>query len=444
MSVDYQQELQNRIISNDLCSGCGTCAGVCMKECIYFDGESHTPQFDRENCVNCGLCYRSCPGKGFQFQKLKEKAVHWDERIGPYVSFVTCHSTDTLLRKNGASGGTVSAIFRYVLEKQLVQKILCVRKNGEKFEAFLTDDVVTLSQTQGSKYIPVPLNVALKTIIKKEYTVAVVGTPCELQGIRLASETFHKLQTLIKYKIGIFCGFAQPKQCLLAFRKYMNTESNEWQFDGWRCGEYPGYVRFTNVATGEQRQLLIYEAYNLAVPFYSMEKCFMCPDGTNMCADFAFGDIHSRGNDENIGIIRTKNGADLIDAMCSDRYLESSELTLDESMKGTVGSVSYLKGMRSLLYISTSKKVVPEYDMLFDKNNYNKIMVLQNRIQIILYRFVRKPYALHFFEMFPKLQMRVGRYIYTFPNRVLLYQFLKKTKNFVKRKCQNEKGRNAA
>lgn len=434
MAVNYQIELQNRIISNNLCSGCGTCAGVCMRECIHFDVESHTPKFDSESCVNCGLCYSSCPGKGFQFQKLKENAVHWDDRIGPYVSFVTCHATDSLLRKNGASGGTVSAIFQYVLEKQLVQKILCVRKNGEKYEAFLTDDVVALSQTQGSKYIPVPLNAALKKIIKNEYTVAVVGTPCELQGIRLASEKLHKLQTLIKYKIGIFCGFAQPKQCLLAFRKYMNTEGDAWQFDGWRCGEYPGYVRFTNAASGEQRQLLIYEALNLAVPFYSMEKCFMCPDGTNMCADFAFGDIHSRGNDENSGIIRTKNGADLLDAMCSDGILESTELTLDESMKGTVGSVSYLKGMRSLLYISTSKKVVPEYDMTFDKNNYNKFMVLQNRIQIMLYRFVRKPCVLHFLEVFPKLQMRVGRYVYTFPNRVLLYQILKKIKKLVKRK----------
>lgn len=434
MALDYQKELQNRIISNNLCSGCGTCAGVCMKECIHFDAESHTPKFDKKNCVNCGLCYSSCPSKGFRFQMLKENAAHWDERIGPYESLVTCHATDTFLRKNGASGGTVSAIFQYVLEKQLVQKILCVRKNGEKFEAFLTDDVAALTQAQGSKYIPIPLNAALKTIINNDYTVAVVGTPCELQGIILASENLHRLKTLIKYKIGIFCGFAQPHRCLLAFRKYMNTEGDMWQFDGWRCGDYPGYVRFTNASTGEQRQLLIYEAYNLAVPFYSMEKCFMCPDGTNMSADFSFGDIHSRGIDENSGIIRTKNGANLIDAMCSDGYLESIELTLDEAMKGTVGSVSYLKGMRSLLYISTNKRIVPQYDMTFENNKYNKFLVIQNRIQIMLYRFVRKPSVLHFLEAFPKQQMRVGRYIYTFPNKVLLYRFLKKIRKFVRRK----------
>lgn len=432
--MNYQKELQNRIISNSLCSGCGTCAGVCAKKCIHFDSYSHTPVFDSENCVNCGLCYKVCPGKGFQFLKLKENAVHWDDRIGPYVSLVTSHSTDSLLRKNGASGGTVSAIFKYVLEKQLVQKILCVKKIDDKYEAFLTEDVSTLRETQGSKYLPVPLNEVLRTILRKEYTVAVVGTPCELQGMYLATAHLPKLRKLIKYKIGLFCGFAQPNDCLTAFTKYLKTDSVAWKFDGWRCGTYPGSVRFTNAETGEQRQLLIYEALNLAVPFYSMEKCFMCPDGTNMCADFSFGDVHSRGNDENSGIIRTKNGADLINAMCSDGYLVSEEMSLDESMKGTVGSVSYLKGMRALLYMDSSKNVIPKYDIKFNKNNYSKLVVIQNRMQMMLYRFVRKLFVLHLLERFPKLQMRVGRYVYTFPNRVLLYTFLKKVKNLMKRK----------
>lgn len=432
MAVEYQKELNKKVISNKLCSGCGTCVGVCMKDCIHFDAEYHAPIFESAKCVNCGLCYNSCPGKGFQFQDLKSGAPNWNEKIGPYVRFVTCHATDEHIRKNGASGGSVTAIFKYVLEKNLVQKILCIKKNGEKFEAMLTDDITELVQAQGSKYIPVPLNAALKTIIRNNYSVAVVGTPCELQGIILASNQIPKIRTLVKYKIGLFCGYAQPKECLTSLRKYLGTEGDKWTFDGWRCGDYPGYVRFTNTVTGEQRQLLIYEALNLAVPFYSMEKCFMCPDGTNMCADFSFGDIHSRGNDDNSGIIRTNEGADLIDAMCLDGYLESSEQSLEEAMKGTVGSVSYLKGMRSLLYISTSKNVVPEYDLSFDKNEHNKLVVLQNRVQIALYRFVRKPFILHLLEKSPKWQMRVGRYIYTYPNHVLMYKMLKRIKQLIK------------
>jgi hypothetical protein len=159
----------------------------------------------------------------------------------------------------------------------------------------------------------------------------------------------------------------------------------------------------------------------------------MCPDGTNMCADFSFGDIHSRGKDENSGIVRTERGAELIASMKRDEYLHVDEITLEEAMGGTVGAVAYLKGMRSLLYIQEKKNAVPLYDVVFDKNDYKNYLILQNKIQMYLYRMVRKPGVKRFFEKHPVLQMRIGRYAYTFPNRVLLYKILKAMKQVIKR-----------
>lgn len=434
MKLNYLKKLETEIIKNNLCSGCGTCAGVCFKECISFNNSDFKPVFSYEKCINCGLCYKSCPSRGFEFSTLKKDNVFWDDRIGPYIKFINSSSTDEKLCKNGASGGTVSAIFKYVLEKKIVEKILCIKKENNEYKGFLTNDVKVLQKTQGSKYIPVPLNSLFKEIIKNKYTVAIVGTPCELQGLYLVTQNIPKLKELIKYKVGIFCGYIQNQRSLKALRKYLKVENNEWLFDGWRCGKYPGYVCFTNPKTKEQRKLLIYDAYNILIPFYSLEKCFMCPDGTNMCADFSFGDIHSRGNDKNSGIIRTKEGLELIMSMCRDGYLDISEETFEKAMQGTVGSVSYLKGMRALLYIQLSKNQKPKYDMVLNKNYYSKFLLLQNIVLLLLYKFVRKPYILSFLEKYPNLQMKIGRYIYTFPNRVLLYGLLKKLKNFIKRK----------
>lgn len=422
------------MVNKGLCSGCGTCSGVCAKGCISFEGNGFTPVFNPSECVDCGLCYKACPSAGFKFTALSRQGSEWDDTIGPYVSFVNCHSTNPVLRKNGASGGTVSGIFEYVLEKGLVDRVVCVEKRGEEFLVLLTDNPDDLQRTQGSKYIPIPLNTALREIIRNRWRVAVIGTPCQLQGIEKAMSLLPVLRECIKYRIGLFCGFAQPKTCLDALRRYMKAEGPTWRFDGWRCGEYPGYIRFTNTETDEKKDLLIYEGLNIAVPFYSMDKCFMCPDGVNMCADIAVGDIHSRGDNENCGIIRTQNGAALIEMMIKDCCLDAEFISKDEAMKSTVGTVSYLKGMRSLLFINTSKKAVPDYDISFDKSKYKPILVAQNRLQLSLYRLARKKRVIAFLEKHPNLQMKVGRYLYTFPSQSIFYRLLRAAVKLIKRK----------
>lgn len=425
--------LLNTVVHTGLCSGCGTCAGVCMKNCITFDADSHLPHIDASVCVDCGACTACCPSMGVEFLPLKETAPRWDDRVGPYDSFIYSSSTDTTLRKNGASGGSVSAVLKYALEKGLVDKVYCAQKSGEAFTVFAADNVEDLAKTQGSKYIPIPMGSAVSAILKEKKRVAVVGTPCQLQGVTKAAKRFPKLNEYVVYKIGLFCGFVQPKDCLPALRNYLGAVGDEWQFDGWRCGEYPGYVQFTHCDSGEKKQLLIYEAYNIVIPFYSLEKCFMCPDGLNRCADVVFGDVHSRGFDENCGIVRTNAGAQLIDDMCKDGYLNVQPLSLNEAMKSTVGSVSYLKGLRAFLYRDLVKHK-PPCDITLDKSAYKPLVLLQNKLQMRLYRLARKPAVIRFAERHPKLQMRWGRYLYTFPNQSLLYRLVRRLVNVIKRK----------
>ena len=427
MEGGFQKKLKSEVVDAGLCSGCGTCGGVCMQYCICFAPESsYAPNFDPQKCTDCGLCYKACPSTSFQFRSLKNEQTQWEDKLGPYLSFVNSNATNAELRKNGASGGTVSAIFQYLLDKKLVDRVLCVQKEGAQFQVCLTNDVNVLSKTQGSKYIPVPLNTAISDILKNKWTVAMVGTSCQLQGVEKVCRMLPKLKRLIKYRIGIFCGFVQDRECFPAVRNYLGAQDPAWRFEGWRCGDYPGYVRFVHENTGEIRQLLIYDALCLLVPFYSLNKCFLCPDGTNMTADFSFGDIHSRGSNQNCGIIRTPEGAALLEQMVRDGYLEMETISYEQAMKSTVGSVSYMKGMRSLLNIHTNKKANPRYDMQFDKSKYKKLLIIQNRIQIGIYRTLRKDFIKRFAEKHPKLQMRWGRYAYCFPNYSLTYKLLKK------------------
>ena len=52
------------IIPNDLCSGCGVCAGICPANSLKMEWNrygQYVPAEDAGECVECGLCLKSCP-----------------------------------------------------------------------------------------------------------------------------------------------------------------------------------------------------------------------------------------------------------------------------------------------------------------------------------------------------------------------------------------------
>ena len=62
---------------NELCTGCGTCAGMCPQNAIniVIDEKKgiHLPRIDSEKCNKCGICYKVCPGDGVDIDSLNRK-----------------------------------------------------------------------------------------------------------------------------------------------------------------------------------------------------------------------------------------------------------------------------------------------------------------------------------------------------------------------------------
>lgn len=56
---------------HELCTRCGTCAGVCPTAAIDF-GDDLFPVLVPENCIDCGLCAATCPGGRLSFGDLTE------------------------------------------------------------------------------------------------------------------------------------------------------------------------------------------------------------------------------------------------------------------------------------------------------------------------------------------------------------------------------------
>lgn len=104
----------NTIVNNDMCCGCGICAGVCSENCISMDinlNGFYRPTMNRENCSNCGKCLNICPSG--------EAIVHEEEgsMFGEVISVYAGWAKDENIRYNSASGGIATAISLELLDK---------------------------------------------------------------------------------------------------------------------------------------------------------------------------------------------------------------------------------------------------------------------------------------------------------------------------------------
>ena len=89
--------LFEKVIKNDICSGCGTCVGVCPSNALSIAlGDNQAPVWDGKLCTNCNLCYKVCPGKGYNIREIVEnnpdKGSNFRSKRGYYEYFACSYS----------------------------------------------------------------------------------------------------------------------------------------------------------------------------------------------------------------------------------------------------------------------------------------------------------------------------------------------------------------
>ena len=241
MSSTKNEGTIQQVVTDGLCTGCGTCVGICPASAIVMPKNSpkglYAPKVESELCNQCGLCMEVCPGCSVNFRELN-KAIFTNEigdvLIGNYINCYIGHATDYNVRYHSASGGAVSALLIFALEQGLIDGALVTKmsdKNPLEPEVFMATGKEQIISASKSKYCPVPLNIGLKQIGEQDGRFAVVGLPCHIHGIRKA-ELLHKdLREKIVLHFGIFCSstlnFSALKYafCCSSYCSYFGVES---------------------------------------------------------------------------------------------------------------------------------------------------------------------------------------------------------------------------
>lgn len=289
--------------NHDLCTRCGTCVGACPTEAIRLSEESF-PELIPEKCTECGLCERTCPGARVDYQELTETTFGHRNDPDTFDGLVkrtfVGYCTDDAIRNGGAGGGIVTALCWDLLKHGDVDGCIVARMRKDKpwiGETFVARTHEDLLESQGSKYMIIPVNSIFQEIRRMPGRYAYVALPCQVHGFRMLAREDPVLRSKIHSVIGLFCGGSlEPNMVteLLEARGISLDDISDFQFRG---GDWPGSMRAI-MKDGDVRNLHYSNykdgAYNYFTSLYMPQRCQTCLDGSGQFSDISISDAWTR------------------------------------------------------------------------------------------------------------------------------------------------------
>lgn len=440
--------LNEMVLGQRLCCGCGACVGVCPTGALAIDiFKSHEPLIDESKCTSCGLCYNVCPGRGYPVVQWARQHCNEETRMiperGPVRKYLKGHSTDPAIRLNSASGGIATSLMLHLLETGQVDEVAVIGMENERPVARLTSDPQVVCDSLASKYGPVPrLATLIPELRKHPRRIAMTVTPCQLAGWKRAEKRIPKLRESTVLTIGLFCGQVQSYDSLTTIAATLGVKyPGEARFTAWRYGPYPGSARFER-PDGTAVEKPLYSWLDVAVPHFSLHRCFLCPDGGNWLADMTLGDIHVGGDDETVLVCRTTRALDVLESAQKTGRVVMQELTLDQVEGCVIRHISRSKMLPAIarnLWLKKRGRPIPEFD-------YDDISLLRGRLKLMAtlwvwkYRLTfwcRTGWRRHFLLNHPWLLEKSGHFLYYFPVTIPGWKTLVRICNFIRRQSKH-------
>lgn len=356
------------VVDNYLCNSCGACLAICRYKAICFKetvGGYLFPVIDADVCVQCGLCYQVCPG--VNFGKTLSDLLPSDPFVGTILSCRVGRACDDSFYLNGQSGGVVTALLACLLESGKVDVAIVVSEREgcpPRSEATLVFDPKNLKPSQKSKYTPVPILKSLSTLPKNTKSVAVVGLPCHIHGLKNLLDKCPEYRKINFYTLGLVCDRVMTNAAIDSLGRQATEESIKSLI--WRDKQkdfYPGNP--VVVASGGTEVVLKSSQRMELKDFFTPLRCRLCFDKLNIYSDIVCADPHGvkgidRYGGETLVFVRSELGSRLI----QDVDKEYVDLRAVSIVEGVTGQGMRLKQKEWSAYMKAWQEmsvVVPNY-----------------------------------------------------------------------------------
>ena len=318
-----------------LCLGCGACAYICPESkvrLVDIIAEGIRPIVSDEACGSCKLCLQVCPAYENDHREINRRDGALRALIpacGPVLEIWEGHSTNAEIRKRGSSGGILTALALYCLERESMHGVLHIGsdpQNPLRNVTGLSRSREELLAKTGSRYAPASACDKLHLIESAPAPCVFIGQPSEVTALRKAERLRPSLAENVGLVLSFFCAGSPARQGLIDLIRSADVDPSlvadvRYRGDGW-----PG--RFAVTLKGEINPSVL-RTYRESWSFlqaYRPLSTQLCPDGTGEDADLSCGDSWYREPQESepgssLVLVRTEKGRRLLKDAIHAGYL---------------------------------------------------------------------------------------------------------------------------
>jgi coenzyme F420 hydrogenase subunit beta len=306
--------------------GCGTCLAACTKngvELVNVESEGIRPRFRSEVCSNCVDCLDVCPGCRLDADLVMDgrvKTTEADHEFGQVLELWEGYAADPEIRYQASSGGLLSALSIYCLEREGMRFALHTGMDPDKpwlnrtLQSRTREDILLRC---GSRYAPASPCDGLRAIEESEGPCVFIGKPCDTAGAGMLRRKRPGLDRNLGLVLSFCCAGTPSTLGTLDLLKFLKVETDGIQRLRYRGEGWPGGfdVSFSN---GRQRKFLPYMESWSRLTKYVPLRCRLCPDGLGRLSDITCGDAwesYRQGSGDagrSIILVRTRRGREIL------------------------------------------------------------------------------------------------------------------------------------
>ena len=319
-----------------LCLGCGACAYVCPKQeirLVDIVDEGIRPIVEANDCRSCTLCLDVCPAFENDHTAINSTPGLIEEvkpYCGPVLEIWEGHAADSEVRFAGSSGGLITALSLYCLEREHMHGVLHIGQdpaNPLRNKTTMSRTRAELMAKTGSRYAPASACDSLHLIEQAPAPCVFVGQPTEVSALRKARALRPTLDKKVGVTISFFCAGSPATRGTLELLRSMEINPEDVEEFRYRGNGWPGMFAVTLKGKSSPSHFRTYQESWGFVQAYRPFSVHLCPDGTGEDADISCGDPWYREVKEgepgsSILAVRTETGRRIVRGAIESGYVK--------------------------------------------------------------------------------------------------------------------------